>query len=150
MSTIKLELTVDANNIEIVTEFLGRIAVASVGGKKVNELKVVDAEEVKAPEAEKPAPKPRPSRAKSKPQPEPEEDEDEDLDEDLDDEGLEDEEEAEEETIDADDLRAKQAEKVAAHRAAIKAKLTELGATGIKDLDEKHYQKYFDFLSKLK
>lgn len=146
MSTIKLELTVDANNIEIVTEFLGRIAVASVGGKKVNELKVVDAEEVKAPETEKPAPKPRPSRAKAKPQPEPEEEEDED--EDLDDEGLE--EEAEEETIDADDLRAKQAEKVAAHRATIKAKLTELGATGIKDLDEKHYAAYFDFLSKLK
>lgn len=145
MSTIKLELTVDANNIEIVTEFLGRIAVASVGSKKVTDMRVVDAEEVKAEEVKAPAAKPRPSRAKAKPQPEPEEEEEEI---DLDDEGLED--EAEEETIDADDLRAKQAEKVAAHRATIKAKLTELGATGISSLDEKHYAAYFDFLSKLK
>lgn len=145
MSTIKLELTVDANNIELVTEFLGRIAVATVGGKRVAEMKVVDAEEVKDTAVRKP----RPSRAKPKtPIVEVEVDEDEedldgdDLDEDLDDE--------EDEAITADDLRAKQAEKVDKHRAAIKAQLGKLKATGIKDLDEKHYQAYFDFLSKLK
>lgn len=140
LSKIKLELDFNANNVELVKELLAK----STSGIDAENAKVVDAEEVKAHEAEKPAPKPRPSRAKAKPQPEPEEIEDEDLD----DEGLE--EEAEEETIDADDLRAKQAEKVAVHRAAIKAKLNELGATGIKDLDEKHYAAYFDFLSKLK
>lgn len=145
LSKIKLELDFNANNVELVKELLAK----STSGTDAENLKVVDAEEVKGPEAEKPAPKPRPSRAKAKPQPEPEEDEDEDLDDD----GLED--EAEEadidvEGIDADDLRAKQAEKVAVHRATIKARLQDLGATGIKDLDEKHYAAYFDFLSKLK
>lgn len=146
MSTIKLELTVDANNIEIVTEFLGRIAVAAVGGKKVESVKVVDAEEVKDEAPAKPASKTRPSRAKAKPVPEPEEIEE---DEDLDNEGLDIEDE-EAESIDADDLREIQAKKVDKHRATIKAELGKLGATGIRDLDEKHYQKYFDFLSKLK
>lgn len=144
LSKIKLELDFNANNVELVKELLAK----STSGTDAGNLKVVDAEEVKAPEAEKPAPKPRPSRAKAKPQPEPEE-ETIDEDEDLDDDGLEEGAEAEEE-IDADDLRAKQAEKVGVHRATIKAKLQELGATGIKDLDEKHYSAYFDFLSKLK
>lgn len=140
MSTIKLELTVDANNIELVTEFLGRIAVATVGGKKVTDMKVVDAEEVKT---EAPAKKQRPSRAKVKIPVVEEDDEDlDDDDEDLDDD--------DDEAITGDDLRAKQAEKVDKHRVAIKAQLGKLKATGIKDLDEKHYQAYFDFLSKLK
>lgn len=144
MSTIKLELTVDANNIEVITEFLARISATTVGGKKVADMKVVDAEEV-APQ--KTPAKPRPSRAKAKPEPEPE-DEDDDLDgdDDLDDD-LED---TDEEAITADDLRAKQAEKVDKHRAAIRAQLGKLKAAGIKDLDEKHYSAYFDFLSKLK
>jgi hypothetical protein len=145
MSTIKLELHVDVNNIEIVNEFLSRIAVAAVSGKKLEAVKVVDAEEVVA--AEKPAPKPRPSRAKAKPTAEPEPEEDEDFDDDLEDGVLG---KDEDESIDADDLRELQAKKVDKHRATIKAELVKLGATGISNLDEKHYAAYFDFLSKLK
>lgn len=149
MSTIKLELTVDANNIEIVTEFLGRIAVASVGAKKVADMRVIDAEEVKVPEPEKSAAKPRPSRAKAKPEPAPapEPEDDDELD---DPEFTADDDELEAEDITADDLRELQATKVDKHRDAIKAQLVKLGATGIKNLAEENFQKYFDFLSKLK
>jgi hypothetical protein len=143
MSTIKLELHVGVNNIEIVNEFLSRIAVAAVSGKKVEAVNVVDAKEVAA---GKPALKPRPSRAKAKPTPEPEPEE-EDFDDDL--EGDEPATEVDE-SIDADDLRELQAKKVDKHRATIKAELVKLGATGISSLDEKHYAAYFDFLSKLK
>jgi len=145
MSTIKLELTVDANNIAIVTEFLGRIAVASVGGRKVADMKVVDAEEVEDEIPAKPAPKPRPSRAKVKPTPEPEPEEDED---DLD--GEDDDLEDEDEEITADSLRALQADKIDKHRAALKAQYAKLGATGLSSLDPKNYQKMYDFMTKLK
>jgi len=140
MSTIKLEFTVDASNAQAVGEFLVKIAGT---GLKVNSLEVADAEEVKAPAPTK-APTPRPSRAKAKPAPV-EEPEDDDF-------GVEEEtaEDDEEESITADDLRALQATKIDKHRAELKAQYNKLGATGIKDLDEKHYQKMFDFMSKLK
>lgn len=141
MSTVKLEIEVNAENVKVVAQFLEAIAGMA---KTVAKMEVVDAEEVKAPEPAK-TPAPRPSRAKPKPAPVEEEEAEDD------DEGLNDpEEEAEEEEIDADDIRALQAEKVDKHRATIKAQLGKLGATGIKDLDPKNYQKYYDFLAKLK
>jgi hypothetical protein len=137
MSTIKLEIEVSAENVKHVSAFLEQIA---GGSKAVAQVEVVDAEEVKVPKT----PTPRPSRAKVK-QPEPEEEEIEEEDE-LNDAP----EEEESEEIDADDIRALQATKVDAHRATIRAELAKLGATGIKDLDAKNYQKYYDFLAKLK
>jgi hypothetical protein len=141
MSTIKLEIEVSAENVSAVSQFLQAIA----GGDKSKKMEVVEAEEVKAPTPAKAA-APRPSRAKQKPIPveELEEEIDEELEEEIDEE-LE-----EEEGIDADDIRALQATKVDKHREAIKAQLKKLGATGIKDLDEKKYQAYYDFLGKLK
>lgn len=148
MSTIKLELHVDANNIAIVTEFLGRIAVASVGGKKVADMKVVDAEKVEEEITAKPTPKPRPSRAKIKPTPEPEPEEDEEDEDDLD--GEDDDLDDEDEEVTADSLRALQADKIDKHRAALKAQYVKLGATGLSSLDPKNYQKMYDFMTKLK
>lgn len=146
MSTIKLEIEVSAENVRTVAQFLEAIAGSA---KSIAKMDVVDAEEVKAPAPTK-TPTPRPSRAKAKPAPvveEPEDDEDEDDDFGAADAPIEDD---EEESITADDLRAAQAAKIDKHRAELKAQYNKLGATGIKDLDEKHYQKMFDFISKLK
>lgn len=136
MSTIKLELTVDVNNIEIVTEFLGRISAQTKG---VKEVKVNEPEDVKS-EAPKKAPaKPatpkKPAKAVVE---EPEEEEEETF------------EEPEEETITLEDVKAMQAKKVAANRDAIVKKLNALGATKLSELDEDRYQMYYDFLAKLK
>ncbi len=148
MSTIKLEFDSEDNRAvagvaALTNSLLGKTNIFS---EKLAKMEVVDAEEVKAPAPVK-TPTPRPSRAKPKPAPV---EEVEDEDEDFSDEEEATEDESDDEDITADDLRAKQAEKVDKHRAAIKAELGKLKATGIKDLDEKHYAKYFDFLSKLK
>lgn len=137
MSTIKLELIVDANNIEIVTEFLSRISAQTKG---VKDVKVTDAEIVEKPEAPKkaaakPAAKKAPAKAIVE---EPEEEEEETF------------EAEEEETITLEDVKAMQAKKVAANRDAIVKKLNGLGATKLSELDEEHYQTYYDFLAKLK
>lgn len=146
MSTIKLEIEVNAGNARAVAQFLEAIA----GVERVKEpakMEVVDAEEVKASATAK-TPTPRSSRAKPKSQPVEEE-------ADYDEFEMEDEEDGvlgkeDDEDITADDLRAKQAEKVVKNREAIKAQLKKLGATGIKDLGPEYFQKYFDFLAKLK
>ena len=144
MSTIKIEITLDSKdaNFNAIIEALANTA---DGGKKVNDIEVTDAEVLTKVEA--PAKAKRASRAKAEPTPEPQEPEVEEVEE-IDD--LDDEDAPEEESIDADDIRAVQATKVDKHREAIKAELKKLGASGIRDLDEKHYQKYFDFLTKLK
>lgn len=142
MSTIKLEIEVSAENVSVVSQFLQAIA----GGDKSKKMEVVGVEEVKAPAPAK-TPAQRPSRAKPKAPPvEEPEDEDDDLAEEPEDEDdlIDDEE------ITADDIRAKQAEKIDKNRPAIVAQLGKLGAKGISTLDPKHFQKYFDFLSKLK
>ncbi len=134
MSTIKLEFESEDNVVVTAVAALTN----SLLGKttdKVAKMEVVDSEEVKAPTPAK-TPATRPSRAKPKPSPV----EEEEIDEELGGEG----------DIDADDIRALQATKVDKHREAIKAQLKKLGATGIKDLDEKKYQAYYDFLGKLK
>jgi hypothetical protein len=142
MSVIKLEIEVDKNNIAIVSDFLNRLAVDT--GKAAS-TKVVDAEEVK-PEAPAKAPAPRASRAKPKAPPVEEEEIEEELDDELEEEEIED----EETEITADDIRTEQAKKVGKHKTAIIAKLAEFDAKGISSLDEKHFAKYHDFLTKLK
>lgn len=144
MSTIKIEFWSEDKNE--IAQLLNALAGVGATTKSVANIEVVDAEEVKA-EAPVKAPTPRASRAKAKPEPTPEPEEEE-IEEDDDLDGDDDTPEAEE--IDADDIRAVQATKVDKHREAIKAQLKKLGATGIKDLDEAHYAKYYDFLSKLK
>lgn len=141
MSTIKIEF--ESEDVAVVTAVAA--LTNSLLGKKVNNIEVVDAEEVKA-EAPVKTPTPRASRAKAKPEPAPEPEEEETEEE----EDLDGEDAPEAEDIDADDIRAVQATKVDKHREAIKAQLKSLGATGIKDLDEAHYAKYYEFLSKLK
>lgn len=147
MSTIKIEfLSEDKNEI---AQLLNALAGINTNTKSVESIEVTDAEVLTKVEA--PAKAKRASRAKAEPTPvvdEPEAEEAEEID-DLDDD-LEDDVELDEESIDADDIRAVQAAKVDKHREAIKAELKKLGASGIRDLDEKHYQKYYDFLSKLK
>jgi len=127
MSTIKIEFESEDNAVVTAVAALTN----SLLGKSVAKMEVVEAEEVKPTKT----PTPRPSRAKTKPEPVVEEEE-------------ETEEQAEE--IEADDIRALQATKVDKHREAIKAQLKDLGATGIKDLDEAYYRAYYDFLAKLK
>jgi len=141
MSRIHISIELDSNDsaFNAVLAALGQTATTT----NVANIEVVGAEEVKA-EAPTKTPTPRASRAKAKPEPTPEPEEP---------EAEEDEIETEEEEtpeIDADDIRAVQATKVDKHREAIKAQLKKLGATGIKDLDEAHYAKYYEFLSKLK
>ena len=132
MSTIKLEIEVSAENAGHVMKFIGDIAYG--GSTDVKNVKVVDAEEVKAPAPVK-TPTPRPSRANPKPEPVIEEEEDPEF---------------EEEEITADDLRALQATKIDKHRPAIAAHYQKLGAKGISSLAPENFQKMFDFLSKLK
>jgi len=141
MSVIELKISVDANNVEVVKEFLSRISNAEA--KSVN---VKDAEVVK-PEAEAPKTAKKPAPKKPTPKaPEPEEVEDE-LEE-------EDELEAEDEdeaTLSYEDVKALQAEKVAVHKEAIVKKLrTGLKVARLSDLDPKNYQDYYNFLKELK
>ena len=141
MSTIKLELTVDANNIELVTDFLTRIS-AQVNG--VKEIKVNNAQEVKE---DKPAKAAATKKVAAKKAPEPEiEEEDDDFDDGLND-SLDNDSPV---VVTADDLREAQALKVGSHRDAIIAKLKELGAKGISNLGEEHYAAYYNFLKCLK
>jgi len=140
MSTIKLEIEVSAENAGHVMKFIGDIAYG--GSTDVKNVKVVDAEEVKAPAPVK-TPTPRPSRANPKPEPVIEEEEDPEFEEEEDPE-------FEEEEITADDLRALQATKIDKHRPAIAAHYQKLGAKGISSLAPENFQKMFDFLSKLK
>ena len=144
MSRIHISIELESNDsaFNAVLAALGQTATT----KSVANIEVVEAEEVK-PEAPAKTPTPRASRAKAKPEPAPEPEEEE-IEEDDDLDGEDDAQEAAE--IDADDIRAVQATKVDKHREAIKAQLKKLGATGIKDLDEAHYAKYYDFLSNLK
>lgn len=142
MSTIKIEFESEDNAVVTAVAALTN----SLLGKKVNDIEVVEAEEVK-PEAPAKTPTPRASRAKAKPEPTPEPEEEETETEEETDE-LDDEPETAE--IDADDIRAVQATKVDKHREAIKAKLKEFGATGISSLDPAHFVKYHAFLTKLK
>lgn len=161
MSIIKIEFE---SEDKAVVSAVAALTDSLMGSKavKAKSLEVVGAETVSVPagtydvaepeavkvEATKAKAKPA-TKAKAKPAPVEVEEEIEETDEV---EGIEDldEDPAEDNEIEADDIRAVQATKVAQHRATIKAKLNELGATGIKDLDPKHYRKYFDFLSKLK
>lgn len=55
----------------------------------------------------------------------------------------------EEEEITVATLRTLTAEKSATHRAEIKAKLVELGASNVTTMDVKHYKAYYDFITKL-
>ncbi len=148
MSTIKIEFeTTDLQTVSAVSSLVDSLLGVAKTTKETAKIDVVDAEEVVA-EIAKKVPAQRASRAKAKAVPvveEPEDDEDEDS-------GADEEttEEDEEESITADDLRALQATKIDKHRADLKAQYNKLGATGIKDLQEKHYQKMFDFMSKLK
>jgi len=148
MSTIKLEITVDSSNAQLVGDFLAKLGgasqVPSYARTKADDLKVVDAEEVKSPAK---TPTPRPSRAKAKPAPVEEEIEDEEFETGQESEGMEDE---DEEEITADDLRALQATKIDKHRPAIASHYQKLGAKGISSLAPENFQKMFDFLSKLK
>lgn len=139
MSTIKLEISVDVNNIEIVTDFLAKISVQAKGVKNIN---VVDAETVSDAPAKTPAK--RASRAKTTEPEKIEEPDDEDFE--LDEPEAED----EPEKITKDDLREVQAKKVELHRETIKAHYKKLGVKGITELADKDIVKTFDFLSKLK
>ena len=151
--SIELDSTTNESAFIAVLAALGQsnatiaAAPSNIDPTPVEDIKVVDAEEVK------PAPtaKPRPSRAKAKPEPVVEEEEAEEEDEpqteapedaDFDDE--------ETEAIGIEDVRAKQAEKIGKHKPAIIEALKSFGATGISSLDAKHYAAYFDALSKLK
>lgn len=152
MSRIHISIELDSNDsaFNAVLAALGKGVNANA--KSVANIEVVGAEEVKAEEVKAEAsvktPTPRASRAKAKPEPTPEPEEEEiEIEEEEEEIETEEEEAAE---IDADDIRAVQATKVDKHREAIKAQLKKLGATGIKDLDEAHYAKYYEFLSKLK
>ena len=148
MSTIKIEFESEDNAVVMAIGALTRsLLIVTPIGKEVEELKVVDAEEVKP----APAAKPRPSRAKAKPEPtlveEEEVEEDEPQTETAEDADFDDE---ETEAIGIEDVRAKQAEKIGKHKPAIIEALKSFGATGISSLDAKHYAAYFDALSKLK
>lgn len=147
MSTIKIEFWSEDKNE--IAQLLNALSGVNANAKSVEDIEVTDAEVLIKGETPVKTPTPRASRAKAKPEPtpEPQEPEAEEAEE-IDD--LDDEDAPEEESIDADDIRAVQATKVDKHREAIKAELKKLGASGIRDLDEKHYQKYYDFLSKLK
>lgn len=145
MSTIKIEFESEDNAVVTAVAALTNSLLGKSTAKAVESVIVVDPEEVKA-EATVKTPTPRASRAKVKPEPIPVEGEEEIEDDDLD--GEDDAPQTAE--INADDIRAVQATKVDKHRETIKAQLKKLGATGIKDLDEAHYAKYYDFLTKLK
>lgn len=144
MSVIELKISVNANNVEVVKEFLSRISNAEA--KSVN---VKDAEVVK-PEAEAPKTVKKPAPKKPTPKaPEPEEVEDE----------LESEDELDDETDDAmednvlsyEDVKALQAEKVVAHKEAIVKKLRSgFKVARLSDLDPKNYSEYYNFLNGLK
>lgn len=151
-ATINLALPYNAKNIELVNALMAKADLS----KNVNSLTVVDAEEVTAPPAKKPAAS-RPSRAKQK-SPEPEiEEEDEDLgdygDDDL---GEAEDEDTDEEPITEDDLRELSAKKIGKHKDAIIAHLSKYkdasGAPvkGWNKLPEKHYAAAHAFLTKLK
>jgi predicted component of type VI protein secretion system len=140
VNTIKLEIPFNDNNVELVKALLSK---ATAGD--VKSMRVVDAEEVKT-ESPAKATAPRASRAKPKAPPVEEEEIEEELDDELEEEEIEDE---EAETT-ADDIRTEQAKKVGKHKTAIIAKLAEFDAKGISSLDEKHFAKYYDFLTKLK
>lgn len=57
--------------------------------------------------------------------------------------------EAEAKTYTIEEVREKLKEKVAEHREAIKAKLTELGAPNVSNLDPAKYSEFVDFLESL-
>lgn len=144
MSTISITIQLDSSdaNFNAVIDALANL---SDGSDKIKDLKVKEAEVV---ETEKPKPAPKP-KAPAKPKPAPvEEPEEEEFDEDLN--GPSDDEHGADEEITLDDLRALQATKVDKNREALKAKFTELGATGLSSLKPEDYQAYYDFLAKLK
>lgn len=135
MSTIKIEITVDAQDGVIIDALKG-LLLAQKG--LVENTEVVDAEEVKTPPVKKSAPK---ATAKKAPEPDPEED-DEDIDPLADDDA--------EEHVTLEDLKALLAKKVTIHRDAIVKKLKALGAPKISELEESDYRDMHTFLSKLK
>lgn len=140
MSVIELKISVDANNVGVVAEFLNRIANAEAKNIKVKDAEVV------SPKVEEPKTAPAKKTTAKKPEPvkvvEPEEEE----------ETFEEEEETfeEEEEITLDDLKALQATKVVEHKAAIIAKFKKYGAARLSDVDPKHYADYEKFLKGLK
>lgn len=143
MSTVKIEITVDASNVSALNTFLNELAGQP---KTANEIKVNGAEEVKDPKATLPSGKPRPSRAKAKPEPVEEE-----IEEELEAEENDDlEAEEAEDDITIDDIRAKQAEKIGKHKLALIEKYKEFDAKGVSSLDPKHYREMYDFMANLK
>ena len=152
MSTIKLEFeSEDKAVLKAITAFTNSLQGSQPLSSLVdaNQIEVKDAEEVKADLLPKSG-KPRPSRAKAKPVAVEEETETEELEDEAParDDELED--ETEEAEISIEDVRAKQAEKIAKHKPAIVEALASFGAKGISSLDPKHFAAYYDILAKLK
>lgn len=144
MSVIELKISVNAANVGVVAEFLSRISNA-----EAKKIEVKDAEVVN-PAAEEPkpvAPKKAPAKKTTPKAPEPVIEEEEEFNAEEEEEFSA---EEEEETISLDDLKALQATKVVAHRAAIVAKFKTYGAARLSDVDPKHYADYEKFLNGLK
>lgn len=134
-TTVEFKITTDSSNIQIISA-LSLLMGADLGAKV--EAAQVEAKTEEAPKA--PAKKAAPKAAVKKPEPIEEEEEAEDLDP-LGEE---------EETATLEDLKAMQGKKVTAHRDAIVKKLRGFGAAKLSELEEAHYQEYYDFMAKLK
>lgn len=136
MKTIKIEATIDANDLQQVEAAVAFLK--SLNGQKVitGETLNLDVGSVKEKpvkeKAEKPA-KEKPAKAKAK---------EEVIDDDTDDRGVSVE-------ISIDDVRKVLSTKVKDNRTEIKAKLTELGAPNVTKLDPEKYQEFVDFLNDL-
>lgn len=142
MSTIKLEITVDQSNVQILKQLADIIAAQS----GLNLVRPESAKEEAKEEAPKAAPaKKAAPKAVKKPETIKEEaavEEEEENDDLL---GEEDEKE-----VTQEDLKTMLAQKVSANRDAIVKKLKSFGATKISDLDEEHYNDFHAFMTKLK
>lgn len=147
MKTIEVKLTIDATNSEQVAAFKNMLD--AMGGS----TELSDAPLKTKPVSKKPvapvskndglitsAPYPLKETAASQHTPKKVEEE----------EAKTSETEVDEEAPKLADLRAVQAGKVANHREALKAKLTELGAANLTSLAPEHYAAYLSFLESLK
>lgn len=141
MSVIELKISVTANNVGVVAEFLNRISNAEAKEIKVKDAEILSPEEEEEPLKKSPAKK---AAAKKTAPPKVEEPEEETFEEE------EEETFEEEEEISLDDLKALQATKVVAHKEAIVKKFKTYGATRLSDVDPKHYADYEKFLNGLK
>lgn len=140
MSPIELKIDVNSANVGVVAEMLSRLVDAQASTVEVKDAEVL------SPAAEEPkpvAPKKAPAKKTTPKAPEP-------VIEEAEEEQEFEIEEEEEETISLGDLKALQATKVVAHKAAIVAKFKTYGAARLSDVDPKHYTDYEKFLEGLK